>query len=184
MTLTKVLARWCVAAIYWTPHPGQTYLQHLLSLPTPDYAHLTVAMDSLGDKLSEQTGASPLDERNQFSLLGSCTPCKVITAAESGMGIHAGHPKLGAGPLATGTGAYDLVLPPRFFSPTVKSRLCRQVPGRRLEEIVNPKWVRMEIPPMPALNALRLSPPPKDVHDNVRRQTLPSTCRSCRLRLD
>lgn len=44
--------------------PRQIYLQRLLKLSTPDYAHLPVAVDSRGDKLSKQTGAPPLDERN------------------------------------------------------------------------------------------------------------------------
>ena len=44
--------------------PRQIVLQRLLGLPTPDYAHLPVAVDARGDKLSKQTGAPPLDERN------------------------------------------------------------------------------------------------------------------------
>ncbi|MBK8537067.1 MAG: tRNA glutamyl-Q(34) synthetase GluQRS [Candidatus Competibacteraceae bacterium] len=49
--------------------PRQIYLQRLLKLPTPDYAHLPVAVNSGGDKLSKQTGAPPLDERNLGSAL-------------------------------------------------------------------------------------------------------------------
>lgn len=44
--------------------PRQIYLQRLLGLPTPDYAHLPVAVDARGSKLSKQTGAPPLDERD------------------------------------------------------------------------------------------------------------------------
>lgn len=44
--------------------PRQIYLQRLLNLPTPDYAHLPVALNARGDKLSKQTGAPPLDDRN------------------------------------------------------------------------------------------------------------------------
>lgn len=43
--------------------PRQIYLQRLLGLSTPDYAHLPVVVDARGDKLSKQTGARPLDER-------------------------------------------------------------------------------------------------------------------------
>lgn len=39
----------------------QIYLQRLLGLPTPDYAHLPIALDRGGRKLSKQTGAAPID---------------------------------------------------------------------------------------------------------------------------
>jgi glutamyl-Q tRNA(Asp) synthetase len=42
----------------------QIYLQRLLGLPTPQYAHLPVAVDAAGAKLSKQTLAAPLDVRN------------------------------------------------------------------------------------------------------------------------
>lgn len=41
--------------------PRQIYLQRLLDLATPRYAHLPAAVNALGAKLSKQTGAQPLD---------------------------------------------------------------------------------------------------------------------------
>jgi glutamyl-Q tRNA(Asp) synthetase len=41
--------------------PRQIFLQRLLALPTPRYAHLPVAIDRAGDKLSKQTHAAPID---------------------------------------------------------------------------------------------------------------------------
>ena len=41
--------------------PRQVFLQRSLGLPTPRYAHLPVAVDSHGSKLSKQTQAPPLD---------------------------------------------------------------------------------------------------------------------------
>jgi len=39
----------------------QVHLQHLLGLPTPRYAHVPVAVNASGEKLSKQTGAPALD---------------------------------------------------------------------------------------------------------------------------
>jgi len=41
--------------------PRQIYVQHLLGLPQPRYAHLPVAVNAAGEKLSKQTLAAPLD---------------------------------------------------------------------------------------------------------------------------
>jgi len=41
--------------------PRQIYLQQLLGLPTPHYAHLPVAVNVRGEKLSKQTFAPPID---------------------------------------------------------------------------------------------------------------------------
>jgi glutamyl-Q tRNA(Asp) synthetase len=41
--------------------PRQIHLQRLLGHPTPRYAHLPLALDASGDKLSKQTHAPPLD---------------------------------------------------------------------------------------------------------------------------
>ena len=41
--------------------PRQMHLQRLLNLPTPRYAHLPVALNARGEKLSKQTFAAPVD---------------------------------------------------------------------------------------------------------------------------
>ena len=47
----------------------QIFLQRRLGLPTPDYAHLPVALDAVGQKLSKQTLAAPVDVRNPWPAL-------------------------------------------------------------------------------------------------------------------
>jgi glutamyl-Q tRNA(Asp) synthetase len=44
--------------------PRQIYLQRLLRLPTPRYAHLPVVVDERGEKLSKQTKAAAIDRRD------------------------------------------------------------------------------------------------------------------------
>ncbi|MDR2366355.1 MAG: tRNA glutamyl-Q(34) synthetase GluQRS [Zoogloeaceae bacterium] len=43
--------------------PRQIYLQRLLDLPTPEYAHIPIAANAAGEKLSKQTRAPPLRAR-------------------------------------------------------------------------------------------------------------------------
>lgn len=42
--------------------PRQIFLQKCLGVPTPAYAHLPVAVNAAGEKLSKQTQAQPLDD--------------------------------------------------------------------------------------------------------------------------
>ena len=49
--------------------PRQIVLQQALGYPTPVYLHLPVALDAAGDKLSKQTLAAPLDERDPLPAL-------------------------------------------------------------------------------------------------------------------
>lgn len=47
----------------------QIFLQRLLGFPTPEYAHLPVAVDASGAKLSKQTKAAPLEVRDPVTAL-------------------------------------------------------------------------------------------------------------------
>ncbi len=49
--------------------PRQCYLQELLDLPRPDYAHLPLATDSAGRKLSKQHRDAPVDSRHPLDAL-------------------------------------------------------------------------------------------------------------------
>ena len=49
--------------------PRQIYLQHLLGLPSPRYLHLPAAVNAAGEKLSKQTLAPPLDDRDPLPAL-------------------------------------------------------------------------------------------------------------------
>ncbi|MFT3805030.1 MAG: tRNA glutamyl-Q(34) synthetase GluQRS [Burkholderiaceae bacterium] len=47
----------------------QILLQRLLGLPTPRYLHVALVLDEHGDKLSKQTGAAALDDRQPLANL-------------------------------------------------------------------------------------------------------------------
>jgi glutamyl-Q tRNA(Asp) synthetase len=47
----------------------QIYLQHCLDIPTPAYLHVPVVTNSEGEKLSKQTGATPLDTSRPLEAL-------------------------------------------------------------------------------------------------------------------
>jgi len=68
--------------------PRQIHLQRLLGLPAPRYAHLPAAVNALGEKLSKQTLARPLDPRRAASaiagalaFLGQAPPPELYRAA-------------------------------------------------------------------------------------------------------
>ena len=67
--------------------PRQIFLQRLLGLPTLHYAHLPVAVNSAGEKLSKQTCAAPLDNTkpqpalwNALAFLGQSPPAELRRA--------------------------------------------------------------------------------------------------------
>lgn len=49
--------------------PRQIYLQHLLNFKQPHYAHLPIAVNNAGEKLSKQTLAEPICKENAPALL-------------------------------------------------------------------------------------------------------------------
>lgn len=49
--------------------PRQIWLQQCLGVPTPHYAHLPVAVNAAGEKLSKQTLAQPLDDNDPVPAL-------------------------------------------------------------------------------------------------------------------
>jgi glutamyl-Q tRNA(Asp) synthetase len=51
--------------------PRQIFLQRLLGLPAPRYAHLPVAVNAAGEKLSKQTFAAPVSARDPLPALVS-----------------------------------------------------------------------------------------------------------------
>lgn len=67
--------------------PRQIFLQQLLGMPTPAYAHLPVAVNAAGEKLSKQTLAPALDDRHPaptlmaaLRFLGQSPPPDLATA--------------------------------------------------------------------------------------------------------
>lgn len=52
--------------------PRQIYLQRLLGFPTPRYAHLPIATNAQGQKLSKQSGARAISEDRPASTLHAC----------------------------------------------------------------------------------------------------------------
>lgn len=67
--------------------PRQIYLQHCLGWPTSTYAHLPLAINAAGEKLSKQTRAQPLDRAHPgpalvqaLAFLGQRPPLELSTA--------------------------------------------------------------------------------------------------------
>ena len=72
--------------------PRQVYLQRLLGLPTPRYAHLPVAVNAQGEKLSKQTHAAPIDRADLLTeisaalgFLGHRPPLDVVATGLGGL---------------------------------------------------------------------------------------------------
>ena len=68
--------------------PRQIWLQRLLNLPTPHYMHLPVTVNALGEKLSKQTLAAPVDSKNMAATmwqilehLRQCPPAELCDAS-------------------------------------------------------------------------------------------------------
>ena len=61
----------------------QIYLQRLLQQPTPRYMHVPVVNNAAGEKLSKQTGATPLDLTKPFDTL-------MLAASRLGLALPAG----------------------------------------------------------------------------------------------
>jgi glutamyl-Q tRNA(Asp) synthetase len=72
--------------------PRQIHLQRLLGLPTPHYAHLPVAVNAQGEKLSKQTHAAPVERAGvlpalsaALAFLGHPPPADVAAAGVRGL---------------------------------------------------------------------------------------------------
>jgi glutamyl-Q tRNA(Asp) synthetase len=63
----------------------QIYLQGLLRLPTPRYMHVPVVNNAAGEKLSKQTGATPLNlDRPLETLMGAAMSLGLVLPATAG----------------------------------------------------------------------------------------------------
>jgi glutamyl-Q tRNA(Asp) synthetase len=63
----------------------QIYLQELLRLPTPRYMHVPVVNNAAGEKLSKQTGATPLDmSRPLDTLMAAAMSLGLVLPAAAG----------------------------------------------------------------------------------------------------
>ena len=92
--------------------PRQIYLQQLLGLPTPSYAHIPIIVNGLGQKLSKQHFAEPIDLKNAPSLLVSALQFLGMTPPPS---------LIGAAPatlMAWGTEHWDIQRVPKLAKMT------------------------------------------------------------------
>ena len=92
--------------------PRQIYLQQLLDLPTPNYAHIPIIVNALGQKLSKQHFAEPIDLENAPSLLVSALQFLGMTPPSS---------LIGAAPaslMAWGTEQWDIQRVPKLAKMT------------------------------------------------------------------
>lgn len=79
--------------------PRQLLLQRLLGLPHPRYAHLPLALDARGQKLSKHEGACPVDPDD---------PMPALRAALAFLGQHEAHGATPAQLLAEAAARFDL----------------------------------------------------------------------------
>ena len=75
-----------------TSTPRQIHLQRLLSLPTPRYAHVPLALDGRGEKLAKRLGAAAVATGEPAPLL-----CQALTFL--GQAVPLDGPRLGVGEL-------------------------------------------------------------------------------------
>jgi glutamyl-Q tRNA(Asp) synthetase len=95
--------------------PRQIHLQRLLGLPTPHYAHLPVATNAAGEKLSKQTLATPLDASSlvpalwqALAFLGQAPPAELSQGDLSSLWQWASHHwKLAAVPAMRALAAHE-----------------------------------------------------------------------------
>ena len=80
--------------------PRQIFLQNLLRLPSPRYAHVPVAANARGEKLSKQTRAAPISRGNPaaalhavLDFLGQAPPAAARTSRHS-RALGMGNPEL------------------------------------------------------------------------------------------